>query len=166
MCVGTQWQLSVTSQNPCPCQYLACDLSVNLFQYYFLSYTETGNMDWTVTEWNQHSSAFSVKSKKRQVRSLCKIQLIPIRMQRQIIIRSSTQTFYVPPGDPMAACIQVTGDLLPKWINHLFLFFFFLNMSLWHTETDRQRQMLLLFFSLKMLLCLRQHLFPALVAWI
>lgn len=29
-------------------------------------------MDWTVTEWNQHSSAFSVKSKKRQVRSFCK----------------------------------------------------------------------------------------------
>lgn len=44
---------------------------MNLFQYYVLSYTETGNMDWTVTEWNQHSSAFSVKSKKRQVRPLC-----------------------------------------------------------------------------------------------
>lgn len=33
------------------------------------SNTETGNMDWTVIEWNQHSSACSVKSKKRQVRS-------------------------------------------------------------------------------------------------
>lgn len=33
-----------------------------------LSHTETGNMDWTVTEWNRHSSVFCVKSKRRQVR--------------------------------------------------------------------------------------------------
>lgn len=46
-----------------------CAVAVNLFHYLILSHTETGNMDWTVTEWNQHSSAFSVKSKKKQVSS-------------------------------------------------------------------------------------------------
>lgn len=68
----------------CSCQ--TCDLSVNLFQYYVLSYTETGNMDSTVTEWNQHCSAFSVKSKKRQVRPLC-IQIYSnLQLQRKIIV--------------------------------------------------------------------------------
>lgn len=115
---------------------------MNLFQYYVLSYTETGNMDWTVTEWNQHSSAFSVKSKKRQVRPLCTeiLQSHPKRKNNtgasmHIAHRDFLFYFHLPltrwqPASRLqGTSAQINQSRLKKNKKQ--------NMSLWHTETVR-----------------------------